>query len=202
MISVGQQAARKTARRRLQQPLLTLWELAASAGMATGVVTTTRVTHATPGGDVHAHAPDRNWENDTDLPDDAKAQGCIDIAQQLVESPLRHAARTSLLGGGRGEFMPREQRDPEYDDKVGQRLDGRDLIAEWKQRASANGAYVWNAQQLAGADGRRPLLGLFEPDHMQFEHDRDKDAAGEPDAGRDDPRRDRRACRTIPTATC
>ena len=30
-------------------PVLSLWELAASRGFATGVVTTTRVTHATPG---------------------------------------------------------------------------------------------------------------------------------------------------------
>ena len=74
--------------------------------------------------------------------------------------------------------MTVEQRDPEEDDKVGLRLDGRDLIADWQAR-HPGGAYVWNREQLAAARGKAPILGLFEYDHMHFEYDR-KDDAGEP----------------------
>ncbi|HLL17914.1 MAG TPA: alkaline phosphatase, partial [Rubrivivax sp.] len=115
----------------LSKPLLSWLHLADSAGLATGVVTTARLTHATPAA-VYAHSPDRNWENDTDLPEEAKAAGCRDIAQQLLMASRFGRGPTVALGGGRGEFMPAQQRDPEYDDKVGKRLDGRDLVAEWQ----------------------------------------------------------------------
>lgn len=46
-----------------------------------GIVTTTRVTHATPAAS-YAHSADRKWECDTDLPH--KSQQCDDIAMQLV----------------------------------------------------------------------------------------------------------------------
>ena len=50
-------------------------------GKATGVVTTTRVTHATPAA-AYAHSADRYWENDSELgPQGAE---CMDIAKQLV----------------------------------------------------------------------------------------------------------------------
>ena len=162
----------------LKQPLLTWLELADSAGLATGVVTTTRLTHATPAA-TYAHSPNRNWENDTDLPAEAKAQGCKDIAQQLISSTRFGHGPTVLLGGGRGEYTTVEQRDPEYDDKVGQRLDGRDLVGEW-QRAHPQGAYVWNTRQFQAASGAPAILGLFEPDHMQFDHDRKRGPDGEP----------------------
>ncbi len=162
----------------LKQPLLSWLELADSAGLATGVVTTTRLTHATPAA-TYAHAPNRNWENDTDLPAEAKAQGCKDIAQQLISSTRFGRGPSVILGGGRGEYTTVEQRDPEYDDKVGQRLDGRDLVGEW-QRAHPDGAYVWNIRQFQAASGAPAIFGLFEPDHMQFDHDRNRSPEGEP----------------------
>ena len=177
VLSIGQSARRRDCTAALAAPMLTLWELASSSGMATGVVTTARVTHATPGA-TFTHSADRNWENDTELPDKARQAGCIDIARQLVETPFGRGFDV-LMGGGRKNLMPVEQRDPEYDDKVGERLDGRDLIAEWKQR-HAGGVYAWNKAQLDAAPVDKPLLALFEPDHMQFEHDRPQDGAGEP----------------------
>ncbi|MGH8864803.1 MAG: alkaline phosphatase, partial [Burkholderiales bacterium] len=84
------------------------------------------------------------------------------------------------LGGGRVKFLPPEARDPEYDDKSGERLDKLDLTQEWLKKNSS--AYVWNKQQFDAIDARKTqhLLGLFEPSHMHFEHDRAKDKAGEP----------------------
>lgn len=162
----------------LGKGLLSWLTLADSAGMATGVVTTTRITHATPAA-TYAHTPERNWENDADLPDSARAAGCRDIAQQLLAAQRFGRGPQVVMGGGRGEMMPAGERDPEYDDKVGLRLDGRDLIAEWKQ-AHPQGAYVWNESQLQAAAGAPALLGLFEPDHMQYDHDRDRGPQGEP----------------------
>ncbi|MBP3985970.1 alkaline phosphatase [Pseudoxanthomonas helianthi] len=161
----------------LNRQQLSWLELADSAGLATGVVTTTRLTHATPAA-TYAHVPDRNWENDTDLSDEAKAAGCKDIAQQLMTPRFGHGPIVAM-GGGRGEFTTVEEHDPELDDKVGQRLDGRDLVAEWKA-AHPQGAYVWNAKQLQEAQDAPALLGLFEYDHMHYDHDRPKDKGGEP----------------------
>jgi len=157
--------------------LLSWLRLAGSAGMATGVVTTARLTHATPAA-TYAHAPERNWENDTDLPDTAKAQHCTDIASQLLDP--RFPAPSVALGGGRAEFFPVSERDPEYDDKVGNRLDGRNLVEEWRS-AHSGGAYVWNTRQLRAARHADAVLGLFEPDHMQYDHDRDRSDDGEPE---------------------
>ncbi|MCD9029221.1 alkaline phosphatase [Luteimonas sp. BDR2-5] len=152
--------------------------LASDAGLATGIVTTARLTHATPAA-TYAHVPERNWENDTDLPEEAVAAGCRDIAQQLLDFDAGRGPRV-LMGGGRGEFLPVSERDPENPDKVGQRLDGRNLPAEWLA-ANPGGTYVWNTAQLRASAAADAVLGLFEYDHMQYEHDRDRGDDGEPD---------------------
>lgn len=156
---------------------LTLWELAAEAGLQTGVVSTTRLTHATPGATL-AHVPERNWESDANLPDEATRLGCTDIARQMIHSPYGAGPKV-LMGGGRANFMPEDQADPEYPALRGKRLDGRDLIAEWRIRYPT-GRYVWNSAQLAAAPDDAPLLGLFEPDHMQWADQRDTGPGGEP----------------------
>lgn len=51
-------------------------------GKSTGIVTTTRLTHATPAA-AYAKSAHRNWENDAVTP-----QGCVDIAHQLVHSDV------------------------------------------------------------------------------------------------------------------
>jgi len=177
VLSIGQSPLRGDCAGARKAPLLTLWELAAASGLATGVVTTTRITHATPAA-TFTHSADRNWENDAEMTPEAVADGCIDIARQLIDSPFGHGPDV-LMGGGRGSFLPPSERDPEYDDQVGLRLDGRDLVAAWRQH-HPDGHYVWNERQLEAAPATGPLLGLFEPSHMQFENDRPKDRAGEP----------------------
>lgn len=162
----------------LGKGLLSWLTLADSAGMATGIVTTTRITHATPAA-TYAHTPERNWESDADVPEAAKAAGCRDIAQQLIAAQRYGRGPQVVMGGGRTELMPAGERDPEYDDKVGLRLDGRDLIAEWQQQ-HPQGRYVWNEGQLQAAQDAPALLALFEPDHMQYDHDRKQGAQGEP----------------------
>jgi alkaline phosphatase len=177
VLSIGQQAARGDCAGALASPLLTLWELAAANGIGIGIVTTTRLTHATPAAAL-SHSPDRNWENDAELPEEAVRVGCLDIARQMIESPYGHGPQV-ILGGGRSNFFPATETDSEYEDKVGLRLDGRNLVADWKRR-QPEGEYVWNKAQFDAAPNDKPLLGLFEPSHMQYEHDRSRDKGGEP----------------------
>jgi len=157
----------------------TLFEEAEARGLATGVVTTTRITHATPAA-CYGHAPHRDWEDDTALPAAAREAGFPDLARQLVEFAEGDGIDVAL-GGGRAQFLPREKRDPERPDQTGARADGRDLVAAWKER-HPDGAFVWNRDQLLALDPQRvgPVLGLFDTSHMAFEVDRARDAGGEP----------------------
>jgi alkaline phosphatase len=54
------------------------------AGKSTGVVTTTRVTHASPSG-AYCHIANRDWENDAEVRRSGQDPAvCPDIAKQLV----------------------------------------------------------------------------------------------------------------------
>jgi alkaline phosphatase len=179
VLSVGQAARRGDCASAAGAALPTVLELAEAAGLSTGVVTTTRITHATPGA-TYAHTPERNWEVDSALTPAAAASDCHDIARQLLEFPVGDGIEVAM-GGGRSHFLPAGAADPEYPAAPGDRKDGRDLVREWTAR-HPEGRYVWNARQLAALDPAATprLLGLFEPDHMQYEHDRPQDRAGEP----------------------
>ncbi len=155
-----------------------LIQAAEEAGLSTGVITTTRITHATPAA-AYAHVADRDWEDDGDLSDEAKANGCLDIARQLIGFSYGDGPEV-VLGGGRAFFSPNTQTDPEHAARMGGRTDGRDLIAEWKTK-HPTGAYVWNKRDFDAVDPKAPgpLIGLFEPDHMNSRAQRARSAVNE-----------------------
>lgn len=157
----------------------TLLEEAESRGLATGIVTTTTVTHATPAA-CYAHVPHRDWENDAALPTAAREAGFPDIARQLVEFDVGDGIEV-VLGGGRAHFLPASTADPEVPEGKGLRGDGLDLVEAWRKR-HPEGVYTWNRAQFEAVEPATTshLLGLFEPSHMKFEADRAGDAAGEP----------------------
>lgn len=140
----------------------TLAEMARAQGMGLGIVTTTRITHATPAA-VYGHVPNRNWEGaDRAYPAADRASGCADLATQLVRFK---GGFDVALGGGGARFLPAG--------KGGTRDDGRNLIDEWL-RAWPGGRFVADAKglrALAVADVA-PVLGLFNADHISFEADR------------------------------
>ncbi|WP_430392228.1 alkaline phosphatase [Dyella sp. 20L07] len=177
-IGVSQVPRRQDCAATRGQELVSTLELASVAGMSTGAITTTRITHATPAA-TYGHLPERNWEVDADLTADAKAQGCKDFAAQLIDFPGN--GLTVAMGGGRTEFMLAGEDDPVERGKVGQRLDSRDLIGDWKRR-HPDGAYVWSGQQLKSLDlAKTPrLLGLFNASHLNYEHERVTDKLDEP----------------------
>jgi alkaline phosphatase len=162
------------------RPLMTILEVFERAGRSTGVVTTSRLTHATPAG-CYAHIEDRDAESDDALGPAQRARGARDIARQLVEWTGPGDGLEVALGGGRSRFLPRGSADPEDAGTGGARADGRDLTAEWTKRFP-RAAYVWSAAQLDAVDASRTdhLLGLFSPSHMRFEADRSSDKGGEP----------------------
>jgi alkaline phosphatase len=179
LIAVGPSALRRDCASGLAAPAATLVEIAESAGLSTGVVTTARLTHATPAA-TYAHSPERDWESDARLPAAAVAQGCTDIARQLVEFSFGDGIEVAM-GGGRRNFLPESASDPENAEVRGARKDGRDLVQAWQAR-HPEGRYVWNAAQFAALDlaNTRRLFGLFEADHMNYEHERARDRGGEP----------------------
>ena len=156
--------------------LLTLLEEAERRGFATGIVSTTRITHATPAA-AYAHAADRGWEYPAAMPEEAR-RDCKDIASQLMAFG-GGAGVDVVLGGGRGMFLPTTSADPEDPRATGHRRDGRDLVAEWLA-AREGRRFVFDR---AGFDALRPrgqVLGLFSVSHMAFEADRAADKGGEP----------------------
>ncbi|MFZ9395389.1 MAG: alkaline phosphatase [Erythrobacter sp.] len=157
MLGVGPETPHGDCATSLKQPLPLLGEEATRRGLALGVVSTARITHATPAS-VYARSPDRDWEADSTMPAQARAQGCTDIATQLVSKPFDIA-----LGGGKAGFFGA--------DKGGRRLEpGADLPGEWAARTG--GTYVETAAQLAAAPQGKPVLGLFSPSHMTYTVDR------------------------------
>ena len=157
--------------------------LAEIAGKSTGVVSTARITHATPAA-TYAVSPDRNYENEV-YESDVLVEGCGDIAYQMLNfggvlDPSKVVGPTQglvdkidglevMLGGGMRHFVPEAQ--------GGKRKDDRNLIAEWQQKAAAeskNWQFVDNSQSLtaAYAPGIEKLLGLFSSSHMNYEADR------------------------------
>jgi alkaline phosphatase len=154
----------------------TILEQAEERGLATGIVSTARITHATPAVN-YAHISNRDWEADNSLPEGATVK---DIARQLLEFPYGDGIEV-VLGGGRSYFYSNTTSDPEYPNQVGLRRDGRNLYEEWADKYRKS-AYVWNKAQFDAIDPRRTkhLLGLFERSHMRYEADRADDVAGEP----------------------
>jgi alkaline phosphatase len=156
--------------------LTSILEMAENKGLSTGIVTTTRITHATPAA-TYAHTSERDWESDADKPADASV---ADIASQLLDFKYGDGLEVAL-GGGRSKFYSNTEADPEYPTKNGSRKDGRSLYKEWTTKY-ANAAYVWNKSQFYGVNPATTdhLLGLFERSHMHFDADRSTDIGGEP----------------------
>jgi alkaline phosphatase len=133
----------------------TLLELAKAKGRSAGVVSTARVTHATPAA-TYSHVCHRDLEND--------------IAAAMVpggagyNSALGTSGMEVVLGGGQQFFMlPKDG---------GKRADGRDLVAELKAKnyTIANTATAFNA---VDASKTERLFGVFTSSHMSYELDRD-----------------------------
>jgi alkaline phosphatase len=179
VIGVNQTADRENCQSSLGTEVSSLLQQAAERGLATGFVTTTRITHATPAS-TYAHTPERDWENDSALSDEALQYGCKDIAQQFIEFSHGNGINVAL-GGGYEQFIPETKNDP-HTGRAGLRKDNRDLTLEWTQRYN-NSAFIWNKSQLADVDVNttQHLLGLFSRSQMDYAYDRNGTDNTQPD---------------------
>jgi len=160
----------------------TILHLAKKLGKAAGVVTTTRVTHATPAA-CYAHSPDRDWECDADIKGESKSAheaGFPDIARQLLEFPETNGTPQIdvVLGGGRNKFLPKDPppgQTNQPNHPKGSRLDQRNLIAEWTNRFE-RAHYVADRTSLLLTEASEVshLLGLFNTDNLPYDAERDK----------------------------
>ncbi|OUL55987.1 alkaline phosphatase [Pseudoalteromonas ulvae] len=191
VVGVAEGAERGSCLSTKGQELVSAAELAELAGKSTGIISTARITHATPAS-AYAKSADRNWEDVSDMPE-SEAENCEDIASQLVNFEKNLEARFMgvdvdgldvVMGGGRRHFLPKDAAFNSADAVSaveGDRTDGRDLTAEW-QAQYPMGQYVMDQ---TGFDAINPALtnkvfALFNESHMQYEADRKNDIAGEP----------------------
>jgi alkaline phosphatase len=135
------------------QPVPTLLELAKARGLATGIVTTTSVTDATPAA-TYAHACHRKLQNQ--------------IAAAMVPGGAGYNASLGggldlVFGGGAQYFRPAAA--------GGKRSDGRDLLAELQ----SHGYRVVNdaAGFTALAPSNQPAIALFAQDDLAYDAERD-----------------------------
>ncbi|KAI0990637.1 hypothetical protein GJ496_003154 [Pomphorhynchus laevis] len=142
------------------------------SGKWTGIVTNTRVTHASPAG-AYAHIPERYWESFDGISFNQSHfdQGCRDIADQLVNNG---SFLNVVFGGGLSNFLPNDN-SSKYGN--GSRVDSVDLIEKWlflhrkksKRRSTTKYAFINNLEDF---NKLKPpinhVLGLFAPSHMNF----------------------------------
>ncbi|WP_423792172.1 alkaline phosphatase [Methanocaldococcus indicus] len=126
-------------------PKKILSEIFKEEGKSVGIITTTRITHATPAA-MYAHVKDRGEEDK--------------IAEQLLEFEPDVA-----LGGGLEYFIPK-------DEKGSKRKDNKNLIEEFKKKGYT---IVYNKEELekVNPENTKKLLGLFSMSHMAYEIDRE-----------------------------
>ncbi|GFN75833.1 alkaline phosphatase [Plakobranchus ocellatus] len=162
--------------------VVTALDYALQEGKSVGLITTTRVTHATPAA-IYAHTPFRDWESDTNMDGITGCDEVKDIAYQLV---MDNPNIQVVLGGGRRSFLNNTTPDPRTGQiSSSQRKDGLDLIEEWKKDKAArdeNHSHVFTKGQFDAVDPDSTdyLLGLFSSSHMSYELERDSTADGQP----------------------
>ena len=137
VINVGPAADRKDCAAAQNHKLPNLAQIAASSGRATGVVSTARLTHATPA-TFYSQSPDRNWESPRDISKANRKLGCTSIAEQMIEA-AKAGEIDVALGGGSQEFTAK----------------ATVLTDDWP------GTYVTSAAQMRDFDSasKQPLLG-------------------------------------------
>jgi len=144
--------------------LMTVLERAKEAGKSVGIVTTARVTHATPAA-FYAHVRDRDDE--------------ATIASQLLD----YGKIDLVLGGGREFFLPEDTKDEEAR-RDGSREDGRNLLPEAEQKGYSvihrESDFLELREKIGKDSFPEKVLGLFNFSKMEYVFRRKNDRWGEP----------------------
>ncbi|KAJ2082584.1 vacuolar alkaline phosphatase [Coemansia sp. RSA 988] len=137
------------------RPCGTILEAAKAKGLYTGLITTARITHATPAS-FAAHVTDRDME---DL-----------IALQLISRQNTSTSNSLvdlMMGGGLCHFLPQSN-------KNSCRSDNTDVwqMAQQHGISTIFGRKEFDNLYSDGNSAQLPLLALFSDDHMDYEIDR------------------------------
>lgn len=141
VINVGPETERGDCNGALSNRVETLFETAKKKGLRTGIVSTTRMTHATPAA-TYAHVPERNWETRLKLTPEAKANGCLPISDQLIES-VNEGRLDIVMGGG-----------------------AKNIDVTLFENTRVLNSKTDLAQLPPNV--RQPIVGLFSEDHMEY----------------------------------
>lgn len=151
-----------------------IMDWAQSVDKRTGIVTTTRITHATPAS-TYANVYDRDWECDSEIPKDMRDIH-VDIARQLIDhAPGKHF--NVIMGGGlspMGSIHKEEKKTWNFTgntEKVCSRSDGRNLVDEWlSMQANGSRNFVQNREELMNMDTQdtEHVIGLFRNNHLTY----------------------------------
>lgn len=159
VVSLGPEQDRTDCKGSEQHHQQTLLEWGQNQGFDTGVVTTARLTHATPAA-TYAHSPERRWEGDLNRYPNAYWYGCDSIAKQLIDTAFPAGLDLALGGGSsrlKNHYDSFTQQFP-----LGQLLKNKTDLLKW-DIADEEGAQIG------------PVLGVFSSGHMKFELDRSND---------------------------
>ena len=189
ILGLDETVTRSDCRSQKANAVISALDLAEIAGLSTGIVTTTRVTHATPAA-TYAKSPDRDWEDPSEMPQQAIEDGCVDIASQLIgyQSNIntRYPGANSngievVMGGGSRHFLPEISANVEFKASQGQRPDGRNLITEWKA-LYPKGLFMDSRADFDSADFDEveKVFGLFNKTHLRFDTNRKSKMIKEP----------------------
>lgn len=165
VINVGPNARRRACAEAVDERLMPFGERVRGEGKALGIVTTTRITHATPA-TIYGSSPERDYESDRWISPAEADAGCVDMATQLLEFEEQHGFSIAL-GGGLREFYGA--------DKGGKRrVPDEDLISGWLS-GSDDRVFVSTAAELDSLDPSNTVIGLFSSSHMEYVGRRKKD---------------------------
>lgn len=161
-----------------ENELMTILDWAQEAGKKTGIVTTSRITDATPAA-LYAKSVYRHWEGDRDIEKSIEREEITevqrqkykvtDIARQMVD---REGGRNIdiLLGGGRAYFedciavthKPRFPFGENETDLLATCRNDTNLITEWRNIPNSRRQFITNGSQLNTIDHNMTnVLGLF-----------------------------------------
>ncbi|TMW47261.1 hypothetical protein DOY81_007660 [Sarcophaga bullata] len=168
-----------------QGRLTSIMDWAQAEGKRTGIVTTTRITHATPAA-TYAKIYHRDWECDTKVPTESKPY-FTDIARQLVETAPGNKFNV-IMGGGLkplGAKNLNEVRTIKFEgdtEEICDRGDGLNLPQKWLDYGKSindSRIFVKNLKELEEVDLKEvnSIMGLFRNNHITYSIAREE---GEP----------------------
>ena len=156
LISMGPEQELSDCKGSEQHQQQTLLEWGHKQGFDTGIITTARLTHATPAAS-YAHSPDRGWEGDYDRHPNAYWYGCDSIAKQLINTAFPAGLDLALGGGG-------SKLESYYSD-FNQQFPQGQLLTEAKHLQQLEFTSTVNSEL-------GPILGVFSQEHLAFEQDK------------------------------